>query len=524
MLQTEKSFAIVIGFALWTKFAVQSQNASDAVSGDVPDLYLVAAENGSQVQFELPPTSGVCRVYRFSLRNISVPWIELEKSTLNFSRHGDILTFRSVKFSDGGLYRLGCSKTVPPSKDSLLFAIVFNTKCTSNMSDEETFVDIGQAIQSRCEIRYSVLLNRLVKRAPPIQWFSTGSYQRCDDDDEIQTVVDGDDGSSLLLYRTCAIQTAQVPEVPPIACRLGYPIFHQLIRASGTAISANDRSTIWTSTTKFVRHAVTYVHVEQLKLLIQAGNHEVIQTYVCSADGFPKPSLRWWNVDRDTYVDGPMLNVTMFQDRRLLSFTSVERYVCVANNSLSDEQLSVEIKVTVPSDLPIYAQVIIGVVLLVVVGSVAANVAVAYRMTTGRRRKLQAADADARLNLRRPHLARSLAAVVHSTYDAISSDNHDISATTDPTTAASTANFRSRQKQPLPPIGRSMPPLDTVNTVSYEHPTKLTMSSKLDASNHRGYESIATSATTALNIVSTVMENNTSCNSLTSSKLGPTKV
>jgi hypothetical protein len=129
------------------------------------------------------------------------------------------------------------------------------------------------------------------------------------------------------------------------------------------------------------------VLVEQAKVLIPAGNHDFVQTYFCEADGFPKPSFRWLNVERNTYVDGSALNVTVYRGHRLMMFTSVERYVCVASNSFN-ELKSAEVSVTVPSDWPAYIYVIAGVVLLVIVVSVTANVIIGCRSTAKRRQLL----------------------------------------------------------------------------------------------------------------------------------------
>jgi hypothetical protein len=287
------------------------------------------------------------------------------------------LQIHSVSFTDAGLLRLGCR-----THDFLQFLIVFDvTRCQSNVT--ESHVEIGAKIRTTCEFRYSTGNNLLTNHwTAPIQWISSGQFESCGDEMATQEASD----PSMFLYRACVIQTAVPPEVPPVSCALSYRDFRKVFKDSN-ASRETDFPTIWTSTPKVVRHAITRVLVEQATVLIPAGNQELIQTYECVADGFPKPSFRWWNVERNTYVDGSALNVTVYRGHRLMAFTSVERYVCVANNSFN-EQKSSEISVTVPSDLPFYVYIILGVVLLVILVSITANIVIGCRSTAKRRRSL----------------------------------------------------------------------------------------------------------------------------------------
>lgn len=341
----------------------------------------IAVQNGSQLDIDdidLTKMMG-CGFFVFAMNNFQSPWTEIEMSRLDgryYPRSNGLLTIRSIDFSDGGLLRLGC-----PHVDFLQFLIVFDVvDCQSNVSAESgQYVEVGERIQTTCEFRYSTGLDVLTTHwTAPIQWKSDGQFEDCSS----KIATKEGNTSSAFVYKACVIQTASAPEVSPVSCSLSYRDFRQVFRHD----NGRDSSTIWKSDAMLVWHPVGVVRVEQVKTLIQTGNSNFIQTFTCTADGFPRPTYRWLDVEQSTYVDGPSLNVTVHQGNRLFAFTTVIRYVCVASNSFNEME-STEIRVSVPTDLPHYVYVIAGIVLVVVLVSVFVNVIVGCRATAKRRQK-----------------------------------------------------------------------------------------------------------------------------------------
>jgi len=237
----------------------------DPTAAHLVTLKPIAAQNGSQLEIDeidLTKTAG-CAFYIFVMQNFQSPWTEVEISRFDgrhFPRSNELLTIRSIDFSDGGLLRLGC-----PSVDFLQFLMVFDVVgCQSNASAESgQHVDVGERIQTTCEFRYSTGLDVLTTHwTAPIQWTSDGPFEDCSS--EIATKESNT--SSVFVYRACVVQTASAPEVPPISCSLGYRDFRKVFRRDDEGRDSS--TTVWKSSTILVRHPVGTVRVEQGKTLI----------------------------------------------------------------------------------------------------------------------------------------------------------------------------------------------------------------------------------------------------------------